>query len=749
MSHFRNDTLSSAGYRRLSGGQAPPDNLVCIPRGCDMSTIANVFERRKLAERAMSMRARSRHLIGLAGVVLLALVLNAWGLSKAGYGNTYYAAAVRSMTMSWKNFFFGAFDPGGFITVDKPPAFLWVGALSARIFGYSNWSILLPSAVAGAAAVGLLWLIVRRYFGAMAATIAGLVLALSPISVAVNRLNLPEPFLILALIGAAGAVLRSVESRRWWAWTALAGFLVGVAFNTKMLDAWIPGPALALALVVAVPTISRTSARKLLARLAVLGAVTLAVSGSWMFVVDAWPASSRPYIGGSTDNTVLDLALGYNGFNRVEGQAGAGGPGPASNTGQAQRPPGGTNGSQAQRPDGQFGQPGVQGAPAGVQPPGGQAAPGGGGSPGGFRGAGGIIAGIPGLLRMFDDANGGQIGWLLPFALGGGLVALWSWRRDPVRRAFAVLFLGWIALYGGIYSYAQGIYHAYYTSTMAPGVAALVGVGAVSAANAVRRDRRWLMVVIGLVGVTVCAQLVIAGRTPDFYGWVRPLTAATALAGVAVVVMLALRRLPVTSGVMLSVAGLLLLPAAWSWSASTNPSLNATLPQAGPQQGASGQTFGSQAFDDGTPQLAAWLKSHSDADATWQLVVSSSQNASTLIAEYRVSVMALGGFSGTDNAITVAGFADLASSGAVRYVLIGQGAGSGGDAFIGALRGAGQQGAGFRGFGGAAASGPNAVMSAVQSACTAVSDTSLPTRYQGSLYDCAGAGDAIRADAGN
>ncbi len=729
-----------------------------------MSTVANVFERQKLIERAVSMRARFWHLTGLAGVVVLALMLNAWGLSKAGYGNTYYAAAVRSMTMSWKNFFFGAFDPGGFITVDKPPAFLWVGALSARIFGYSNWSILLPSAVAGAASVGLLWLIVRRYFGATAATIAGLALALSPISVAVNRLNLPEPFLILALIGAAGAVLRSLESRRWWAWTALAGFLVGVAFNTKMLDAWIPGPALALALVVGVRATSLASARQLLARLAVLGAATLVVSASWMLVVDAWPASSRPYIGGSTDNTVLDLTLGYNGFNRVEGQVSGGGPRPAFNIGQAQRPPDGTDGWQAQRPDGLPVQPGGLGAPGGVQgpdgqfgQPGGQAAPGGGGSPGGLRGAGGIIAGIPGLLRMFDDANGGQIGWLLPFALGGGLVALWSWRRDPVRRAFAVLFLGWIALYGGIYSYAQGIYHAYYTSTMAPGIAALVGVGAVAVANAVRRDRRWLMAAIGLVGITVWAQLVIAGRTPDFYGWVRPLTVATALAGVAVAVLLAVRRLPVASGVMLSVAGLLLLPAAWSWSASTNASLNATLPQAGPQQGASGQTFGSQAFDDGTPQLAAWLKSHSDADANWQLVVSSSQNASTLIAEYKVSVMAIGGFSGTDNSIAVAGFADLVSSGAVRYVLVGQGGGSGGDAPGGALPGAGgddrlgaagRQSMGAGGFGGAAASGPNAVMSAVQSACTLVSDSSLPTRYQSVLYDCAGAGDAIRA-AGN
>src|SRR5439155_7897269 len=146
------------------------------------------------------------------------------------------AAAVRSMTLSWKNFFFGAVDPGGFITVDKPPVFLWIDALSARILGYSSLSLLLPSALAGAATVALVWLIVRRHFGALAATIAGLVLALTPISVAVYRLNLPDPFYILALVGAAGALMLSLDrGRRWWAWTIGAGILVGIAFNTKML----------------------------------------------------------------------------------------------------------------------------------------------------------------------------------------------------------------------------------------------------------------------------------------------------------------------------------------------------------------------------------------------------------------------------------------------------------------------------------------------------------------------------------
>ncbi len=390
-----------------------------------METTAGYFERKRLFARAISIPDRIQGIIALTSVTALALVLNAWGLSKAGWGNTYYSAAIRSMTVSWKNFFFGAFDPGGFITVDKPPVFLWVDALSARIFGYSQWSILLPSAIAGAASVALLWLIVRRYFGLAAATISAVALALSPISVAVNRLNLPEPFLILALLGAAGVVLRSLESRRWWIWAALAGLLVGVAFNIKMLAGWIPGPAFALAIVVAVPLISKTSLRQMAGRLAVLAVVTFAVSASWMVVVDAWPASQRPYIGGSTNNTVLDLALGYNGFGRVEGEGvGGGGGAPPTAANRVQVPS--FNGNGQNLPDGSQ-RDGRTFTPNGAQQDG-NGLPGGqlGGAPptvttrsnggGGFRGAGGIIAGIPGMFRMFDDANGGQIGWLLPFA---------------------------------------------------------------------------------------------------------------------------------------------------------------------------------------------------------------------------------------------------------------------------------------------------------------------------------------------
>ena len=655
----------------------------------------------------------------LVAVLAVALFFNVWGLTKTGYGNTYYAAAVRSMTESWHNFFFGAFDPGGFITVDKPPVFLWVDALFARVFGYSSTSLLLPSAIAGTAAVGLLWLIVRRYFGVFAATIAGLVLAVTPISVAVNRLNLPEPFYILALICAAACVLRSLESRRWLAWTIAAGVLVGIAFNTKMLAAWIPGPALALALIVGAQGAWHSSWRHHLPRVAILGIATLVMSLSWMLVVDNWPGD-RPYIGGSQDDSVQDLIVGYNGFERVEGfdnSAGVRGPAPAP----------------AQR---------------------------GGIVTTGRNGPGGIIAGEPDLLRMFDAANGGQIAWFLPFALMGGAVSLWRWRDNRLLRASVVLWLGWTVLFGGVFSYTQGIYHSYYTAALAPGIAALAGISAIAVLDLAKQHRAWLLAFVLMALGTVAVQLIVAGHFDGFFEWAEPLMVALVIAGLAIVALSAVaKRVPAAAGIAIVVAGLVLIPASWSSYETDNASLNTTLPQAGPRQGASGRTFGSGAFDGGVATLAEWLEANSFESTKWKLVVTSAQNASTLIARHDLPVLALGGFSGRDPTLSAVDFAGLVSSGEVRYVLTNGSASripapptqpanpngtppnsnrpppSNGrfvpqtspQASAGTIRGAA------------------GVMAAVQASCTAVTDRALPEPYRGSLYDCAGKGPALAA----
>ncbi len=737
---------------------------------------------------ALSRQGWSRWL-PLICVFGLALAVNSWHLSMSGYGNTYYAAAVRSMTESWHNFFFGAFDPGGFITVDKPPVFLWVDALSARVFGYSSWALLLPSAIAGAAGVGLLWLIVRRYFGLLAATIAAIVLALTPITVDVSRLNLPEPFYILALIGAAGCVLMSLESKRWWAWTISAGLLVGIAFNTKMLAAWIPGPAFALAIVVGLPitrqTALRTVLRQWLPRLALLAVVTFAVSASWGLIVDSLPASERPYVGGSTDNTVTNLVFGYNGFGRIDGNTFGGGGGgrggffggggfpavqPPANGGNfftnpAQRggffPSPNQNGfgpaNRFQNGGGnRFRGGGNAGVPGGNQAPANQSAAGGGngGRPGGtFRanGAGGIIAGAPDFLRMFDAANGAQIAWFLPFALIGGLICLWRWREDPVRRGAALLLLGWVVLFGGVFSFAQGIYHSYYTSALAPGIAAIAGISTVGVADLLKRNKSWFFAAVILALATLWGQMVVTGRFETHFYSLRPYAGAIVVIGLFLlgITLVSKVRLPLVTGLVVVVAGLLFLPTVWSGYEAAHAALNTTLPQAGPRQGASGSSFGSQSFDRGVSQLATWLEEHHQPGATWDLVVSSAQNASTLIADYDVPVLALGGFSGNDPTITPAQFSQLVAAGKVRYVLA-----SGGN-FLGALnniqRSFMPQNTGIPGFNGstftvrASDVGANAVLGAVERACTQVNDPSLPAQYQNAIYDCAGMASALAA----
>jgi hypothetical protein len=270
----------------------------------------------------------------------------------------------------------------------------------------------------------------------------------------------------------------------------------------------------------------------------------------------------------------------------------------------------------------------------------------------------------------------------------------------------------------------------------------------------VRRNSLWLLAVGALVGVSLWVQLSLSGRFPDFRSEMRPAGVVLAVAGFVLLTTLLRTRwsrlAPV--GMAAIVGGLLLLPGSWATYELTSPSLNATLPQAGPREGTAGRSFGSQSFDSGTAALAAWLIAHQDPNARWDLAVTSAQSASTLVAEYELSVMPLGGFSGSDPTITVAQFADLVANGEVRYVEVGSGFGGPGG---GGFRGFGAPGGGNPGGlapGAAAATDANgpargaaAVTSAAQSVCTAVTASDLPSQYQGTLYDCAGKSDALRA----
>ncbi len=304
----------------------------------------------------------------LLALLVLTAVLYTAGLSRNGWANDFYAAAVQAGSKSWKAFFFGSFDAASFITVDKTPASLWVMELSARAFGLSSWSLLLPQAAEGVASVALLHATVRRWYGPAAGLIAGAVAALTPVAALMFRFDNPDALLVLLMTAAAYGTVRAIESGRT-RWLVLTGALLGLAFLTKMLQGFLVLPAFALAYLVAGPP---RLGRRLLQLLAG-GAALIAAAGWWVAIVQLTPAADRPYIGGSTSNSVLQLTLGYNGLGRLDG----------NETGSV-----------------------------------------------GFRGgAGPQFSGSAGLARLFAADMGGQVSWLLPAALIGLAVLAWlSWR---------------------------------------------------------------------------------------------------------------------------------------------------------------------------------------------------------------------------------------------------------------------------------------------------------------------------------
>jgi 4-amino-4-deoxy-L-arabinose transferase-like glycosyltransferase len=437
---------------------------------------------------AASRRPRAERL-ALTALLTATAVLYIVGLSRNGWANDFYAAAVQAGTKSWKAFFFGSFDAASFITVDKTPASLWVMELSGRLFGLNSWSMLVPQALEGVASVGLLYAAVRRWHGAAAGLLAGAALALTPVAALMFRFNNPDALLTLLLTAGAYGMVRAVESGRT-RWLVLAGTLLGFGFLTKMLQAFLLLPAFGLVYLVAGP-------RRLPVRLAQLAAglgAVLVSAGWWVAAVMLTPAADRPYVGGSTNDSILQLALGYNGLGRLDG----------NETGSV----GFTGGH--------------------------------GGSP--------SFSGAAGFGRLFAADMGGQISWLLPAALifTAGLIWLsWRARRGPAavtpagarldgyRRdrdlAAVLLWGGWLAVTGVVFSFMQGIIHPYYTIALAPAIAALAGIGATRLWRAGRLGGARGLLAAGIAATAVWSYLLL-NRTPD---WLPPLRFAVLVLGLA------------------------------------------------------------------------------------------------------------------------------------------------------------------------------------------------------------------------
>ncbi|HEY6892208.1 MAG TPA: glycosyltransferase family 39 protein, partial [Solirubrobacter sp.] len=453
----------------------------------------------------------------VAALLVLAGALNLWALSRNGWANDYYAGAVRSMAGSWHAFLYGSLDAGGVMTVDKPPLALWVQALSVRAFGFNSWAILVPQALMGVASVWLVYDLVARRFGRAGGFVAGTVLALTPIAVAVSRHNNPDALLILCVVGALWAVVRGLEDGRV-RWMVLAGACVGLGFETKMGAALLVVPALTVAWLWAAP---RNRVRGLLGG----GFALLVAGGAWPVLVALTPASSRPWISGTSDNSIWSLITNYNGLGRLDGQAG---------------------GPQA--------------------------------AAGGFGGGGmnGLFGGDPGVLRLLNSALGGQAGWLLGFALVAGVALAVSSRlsrRDPVT--------GWVLAVGGValtaavaFSSAKGIFHPYYVSELAPFAAALVGAGAVRFTQGDRLAR-----IAGPLAIAggVLTELEVLGDNPGSLAWVPPVLVVV---GVLAAGALAFGPDARTRNAGIA-AALLIAPATWSIQ-TLGHATNGTFPAGGP-----------------------------------------------------------------------------------------------------------------------------------------------------------------------
>ncbi len=651
-------------------------------------------------------RSLLRH-AGLPVAVALSAVLNTHRLAQNGYANIFYSAGVKSMLHSLHDFLFVSFDPGGLVTVDKPPLALWLQAASAKIFGFSPLSLLLPEALAGVLAVALLYVVLARRLGAAAGFAGALTLAVFPSFVAVSRDNGVDPLLILLLLLACALALRACETGRWRTLIA-CGVVVGLAFNTKTLAAYLVVPGIAVGYLLCAPGSWQRRAVQLL----VAGAATLVVSFAWIAFVELTPASKRPYVGSSTNNTEIGLTFEYNGLGRVEGQAG----GPNSTSVRpgayvpATRQHAVNDAARAHPAPPEAPSPSVRLTPAATPAPAVEVS---------GREKDPIPFGeAPKLLRLFGKGLGDQAGWMLPFALFGLLAllaavalafldrrrddrrraapaqaasrdaadddapakrpplppaptpsltaALAISRRDP-RLATALVLGGWFVVEAAVLSLSKGIVHPYYVSALAPATGAMAGAGAAALVELARgRHRLWgLALAAGALASTVLVQIVLMHREHYMTSFVPALAIGAAICFLALV---ALRRLAAPAvAAMLLLA--LVVPARYAATTWLAP-VEGTFAAAGPKAFAGSGGYGVNAHDLAIDRaLLDYVATHRPG-SRWALLTVASDTGSPLML-MGLDVGALAGYSGVDPAVDGPQLAHMVASGQARYVLLG------------------------------------------------------------------------------
>ncbi|EAE5920932.1 mannosyltransferase [Listeria monocytogenes] len=618
------------------------------------------------------MKKRIQHLdFYFVGIMVIAIFFNFYGIWKDDTVNPYYTAAVTSMVQNFHNFFYGAFDPAGFITVDKPPVALWLQAISALIFGVHGWSVILPQALAGVGSVILLYVLVKPRFGAWAARITALIMALTPIAVAVTRTNNMDAILVFVLLLATFFLFKAVH-RAKIGWLLLSFALIGVGFNVKMLQAFMVVPAFLLFYFIA----TKLSWRKKLVQLVIALVLMLAVSVSWAVVVDQTAASERPYIGSSQTNSVLELAFGYNGMERLLGQeTGTGSSGnmemgapPSVNStdSNSTTPPSPPSGSMQDGANGGTPPQGNNGAPP-TSGPGNVANSGGNGSK--MTGSTGMFGtGNAGPLRLFQTALGDQISWFLPLAIIGMLAIFLAYRNENKRiyhltskQKEMVFWAAWLIPVAGFFSIA-GFFHHYYLIMLAPPIAVLSGVGIVALFRLYQDKENWQRFLLP-VAVALTGSL-----QAFFVATYLPILAV--IIGIAALLMsislLVLRQQPskfTAKMTGLALAILLIAPTYWS----LTPILyggNSSLPEAGPQlKQSSGGGFADASVDS---DLISYLQKNNTGE-TYLFGTTDATTAGPYIIKTKEAVMALGGFNGTDPTLTVKQLKQMIQAGEIKY----------------------------------------------------------------------------------
>lgn len=625
----------------------------------------------------------------LVAIALLAGFLNMFNIWQDQTVNGYYTAAVTSMLQNFHNFFFASFDPAGYVTVDKPPMTFWIQTISAYVFGVHGWSVILPQALAGVGSVLLMYILIKPTFGKMSARLASLAFACTPIAAAVSRTNNVDSMLVFTLVLATWMLFRGIRGNKW-GWVVAAFGMIGVAFNMKMLQAYMVIPAFYLFYLFA----SKVNWKSKLKVLTGASAALIALSLSWAVIVDSIPADKRPYMGSSQTNSVLELAFGYNGVSRLTGNQGAGGGGDGARPdgGQMQQGDGGTqDGTNAassdnvtqdgSRTDGSGAMQDGQGGPGGFPDGGGPD-----GAPGGKDGGGGgaFNTGTAGPLRLFQSALSGQISWLIPFAAFGVLALLIGIRRKKPMTAkqFETLFwLAWLLPAAAFFSVAD-FFHQYYLIMLAAPISALVGAGWTELWNLYRERSGWKMWLLpAAIAVTTAFELYII--TPYNgqigAGWAIGVGAAGAAA--ALILLLAAKKEKIAHTA--AILGLLVLLAAPLYWAAT-PLLyggNSMLPEAGPNLKQSSGMGGSRMGGPGevNTKLLDYVTKNNTGE-TYLFAVSRATEASSYIIKTGKAVMAMGGFSGSDPILTVDKLKEMVQNNEIKYFLISSGGFGGGGA---------------------------------------------------------------------